>query len=95
MEDGGNRVPSKGLRLSVESVDELIASDLKRAIAIFEERANQYPAEAFGVSWIVSEDLEVVAVEPVQPILSAKPHKSLIILEDLANFYLRQSFRCR
>ena len=80
MEDGGNRVPTKGLRLSVESIDELIASDPKRAIAIFEERANLYPTEAVRVSWIVNENLEFVAVEPVQPILSAKPHKSLIVL---------------
>jgi hypothetical protein len=47
---------------------------LKRALMYI------YPAEAVAVSWIVNKNLEVVAVEPVQPILGAKPHKSLIIL---------------
>jgi hypothetical protein len=40
-----NREPGKLLCRPVESVEELIASDPKRAIAILEERANGHPAE--------------------------------------------------
>jgi hypothetical protein len=40
----------------------------------------------------VNENLEVVAVEPVQSILSPEPHKPVVVLEDLADLNLGQSF---
>ena len=75
--DERNRVTCKRLGSSIESIDELIASDPQRAIAILEEGANIHPAEAVGISWVVNEQFEVVAVVPVQPVLRAKPHEAL------------------
>jgi hypothetical protein len=59
-------------------------------VAILEEGINEHPAQAFGISWIVNENFEFVAVESVKPILGAKPHKPLIVLHNLCNLCLGQ-----
>ena len=94
MGDERNRVPRKRLVRSIEFIEKLIASDPERAIAIFEEHLDFHPTEAVGISWVVNEQFEVVAVVPVHPILRAKPDEALIVLYDLVNFCLRQPVGC-
>jgi hypothetical protein len=79
----------KRLGRSVEFIEKLIACDPEHAIAILEEGAYVHPTEAVGVCGIVNENLEVVAVEPVQSILRAKPHEALTALHDLGYLRLR------
>jgi hypothetical protein len=45
----------------------LIASDPEHPVAILEQGANEYPAEAGGIAWIVNKNLEVVTVKSVKP----------------------------
>jgi hypothetical protein len=84
-----NRIARKSLRRPVEFIERLIASDPKRAIAIFEETFNNYPIEAVGISRIANEHFEGVAIVPVQSISCSKPHETLVVLHDLIRFYLR------
>ena len=90
-----DRVPRKRLSLRFKSVEELAASDPKYAMAILEESADEDSTEAVRMSWIVSEDFEVVGIVPVQPILRAKPHETLSVLQYLGHLYLRQPLRSR
>ena len=90
MADKRNWVLRKGLGLGVEFIDKLIAADPQSAVAVLEEGANVDAPETDGISRIVSEDFEGIAVVSVQPILRAKPHEALIVLYDLAHFGLRQ-----
>jgi hypothetical protein len=54
------------------------------------------PANALGISRVVGENLEVVAVEAVQSIWGAKPHKALIVLHNGAGVGFRRPRRwCR
>jgi len=89
-----NWVPCKRLGHPVEFIEELIASNPERAIAILEQGADEDPTEAVGISWIVNKDFEVVAVESVQPILVAKPHKALIVLYNMGHLCRREPVGC-
>src|SRR6266853_5759608 len=67
----------------------------RMSIAILEQDANEYSAEAGGIAWIVNKNFEVVAVKSIKPILRPKPHKAQIVLNKLASLYLGQLIRHR
>ena len=83
----------KRLSRWIKAIQELTASYPECAIAILEQRPNEYATEAVGHSRIINKHLEVVAVEPVQSVLSAEPHEALFVLHNLRDFCLRQPLR--
>jgi DNA-directed RNA polymerase subunit beta' len=58
---------------------------------IFREENNEIVTDRFGISRVVFEDLQIVAVKAVQSVLSPEPHESLTILKHTHHAALRQS----
>ena len=88
-------IVSEGFVNAVEPVKELIAPHPERSRTILEQRVDVNTAQAVLASRIMREHSELISIVSVETILSAEPHESLIVLDDLSNLGLGQSLGCR
>ncbi len=75
------QVVEKGLRLRIKSI-QTRGPDPQIPLPIDEKNLDFLPGNRGGVIRIVPENSKVIAVITVESILGAKPHKSLVILQD-------------
>ena len=79
----------KGFTSSIKPVQELTASNPKHTRSILKQRCNINSTQTVRLFGIVREDFKLIAIEPVEAILCAKPHEPLIILNNFGNPSLR------
>src|SRR5690242_151726 len=52
-----------------------------------------HAAEAIGAGGVVTEDLELIPVVTIEPVLCSEPNETLVVLHNLLNTRLRQTLR--
>jgi hypothetical protein len=60
----------------------LPGADPQVIAAVFSDYVNKIMREGVGVFQNISKHLEVITIIAVQPIISTKPHKTMVVLEN-------------
>lgn len=58
------------------------------AFFVFEQLQDRIAAKAMDIVWFIGENIEVVAIVPVQSIFGRHPYKALLVLQDVENHSL-------
>ena len=81
----------ENFRAGIESIQDLIAADPEGSRAILKEGENKRARETVRIARFMHEQLELIAVVAIQPVLGSEPHEAPIILYDLGNSRLRKT----
>ena len=76
----------------IEHIKERIGANPELTRPIFKERKNRRATEAVRILRTMAVRTINVAVVAPQAVRSAKPHESLIVLHDVVDFALQQTF---
>jgi hypothetical protein len=75
----------------VECIQQLISTNPDRAITVLEGGVDVNSAQAIGIITIMLENLKGIAVEPIDAMLRAEPHETVVVLNYLSNAGLREA----
>ena len=69
----------------IEQTDTILGADPDKVIVVAFNEYNTVVGERSGISGLVLEYFEVVAIVTVQAIIGAEPHKAVIVLVNAGN----------
>jgi hypothetical protein len=91
---GVEPIVREDFRAGIEPIQHLIAADPQEARAILEQRENKRTRQAVSSCLrFVHEQLELIAVVAIQPVLGSEPHEPQVVLNDLSHPRLGKAVR--